>query len=83
MRNKAKFIEDAYPFVKPEFTEALNVVEDAAHVMNQTGETIYTIPSKFILSGNDESFKFEEQLRLSTEDLSQQVEDYFYIGKGE
>lgn len=83
MRNKAKFIEDAYPFVKPEFTEALNVVEDAAHVMNQTRETTYTIPSKFTTTGKDESFKFEKQLRPSTEDPSQQVEDYFYIGKGE
>ncbi|WP_373710666.1 hypothetical protein [Jeotgalibaca porci] len=83
MRNKAKFIEDAYPVVKPEFTEALNVVEDAAHVMNQTGETTYTIPSQFTLSDKDESFKFEKQLRPSTEDLSHQVEDYFYIGRGE
>ena len=83
MRNKAKFIEDAYPVVKPEFSEALNVVEDAAHVMNQTGETTYTIPSQFTTSGKDESFKFEKKLRPSTEYPSQQVEDYFYIGKGE
>ena len=83
MRNKAKFIEEAYPIVKPEFAEVLNVVEDAAHVMNQTGETTYTIPSKFTTTGKDESFKFEKQLRPSTEDPSQQVEDYFYIGKGE
>ena len=83
MRNKAKFIEEAYPVVKPEFSEALNVVEDAAHVMNQTGETTYTIPSQFTLSDKDESFKFEKQLRPSTEDENQQVEDYFYIGKGE
>ena len=83
MRNKAKFNEEAYPIVKPEFAEALNVVEDAAHVMNQTGETTYTIPAQFTTSGKDESFKFEIKPRPSTEDPNQQVEDYFYIGKGE
>ena len=83
MRNKAKFIEDAYPVIKDEFKEALNVVEDAAHIMNQTGETTYTIPSQFTLSDKDESFKFEKQLRPSTEDPTVEVLDYFYIGRGE
>lgn len=83
MRNKARFIEDAYPVVKPEFVEALNVVEDAAHIMNQTGETTYTIPSQFTLSDKDESFKFEIKPRPSTEDPTVDVPDYFYIGRGE
>jgi hypothetical protein len=83
MRNKAKFIEDAQKIIKPEFVEALNVVEDAAHLMNQTGETTYTIPATFTTTGQDESFNFEKQLRPATDDPEQQVDDYFYIGRGE
>lgn len=83
MRNKAKFIEDSQKIIKPEFAEALNVVEDAAHLMNQTGETTYTIPATFTATGQDESFNFEKQLRPATDDPEQQVDDYFYIGRGE
>lgn len=83
MRNKAKFIEDAQKIIKPEFVEALNVVEDAAHTMNQTNTVKYTIPATFTTTGQDELFDFEKQLRPATDDSERQVDDYFYIGRGE
>ena len=83
MRNKAKFIEDAYGVIKDEYKTDLNVVEDAAHTMNQNQSVVYSIPSNFTTTGQDEKFYFEKKKRLATDDSIKQVEDYFYIKKGE
>lgn len=81
MRNKAEFLKDSYPCVRPEFREALNVVEDAPHLMAHTGECVYVIPSKFTVSGEDECFLFEKKNRPATDDSTQEVPDYFYVGR--
>lgn len=83
MRNKAKFIDDAYPVIKDKFKEEVNVVEDAAHAMNQTKSVVYTIPSEFTTTNKEETFYFEKKLRPDTSDATKQVEDYFYVKKGE
>lgn len=83
MRNKQKFLDDAAKVVKEEFREDLNVVEDAAHIMNQTGEPTYTIPKDFTLTNEDEVFLFEIKDRPKTDNSAEEIEDYFYIGRGE
>lgn len=83
MRNKEKFIQEAYPLIKKEFRTELNVVEDSAHTMNQTQSNTYTIPADFTISGKDETFAFEKKPRPATDDPSVEVEDYFYVGRGE
>lgn len=81
MRNKAKFIEDAYAAMKDEYKEEINVVEDAAHVMKHTGDCCYKLPGQFTLSGKDEIFEFEKRPRPLTDDPTQSIDDYFYLGK--
>lgn len=83
MRNKQQFLDDAAKVVKEEFKEELNVVEDAAHIMNQTGEPTYTIPKDFTSTNEDEVFLFEIKNRPKTDNPSEEIEDYFYIGRGE
>lgn len=83
MRNKQQFLDDAAKVVKEEFKEELNVVEDAAHVMNQTGEPTYTISKDFTSTNEDEVFLFEIKDRPKTENPTEEIEDYFYIGRGE
>lgn len=83
MRNKQNFLDDAAKVIKEEFKEDLNVVEDAAHLMNQTGETTYTIPKDFTSTNEDEVFLFEKELRPKTDKPNEEIEDYFYKGRGE
>lgn len=83
MRNKAKFIDDAYPLIKEEYRTDLNVVEDAAKVMSHTNETRYVIGKQFTNTNKDEVFNFEVKKRPMTDDPDQEIEDFFYVGKGE
>lgn len=83
MRNKQNFLDDATKVIKEEFKEDLNVVEDAAHIMNQTGESTYTIPKDFTSTNEDEVFLFEIKDRPKTDNPAEETEDYFYIGRGE
>lgn len=81
MRNKDKFINDAYAVMKSEYKEDINVVEDAAHVMNQTNDTKYTLPKMFTNTGKDEVFKFDKKMRQDTDDPNIEIEDFFYLEK--
>lgn len=81
MRAKQEFLDTALPLLKPEFHGELNVVEDAAHLMNQSGETTYTLPAAFATTGVDETFVFEKKPRPATDNPNEVVEDYFYIGR--
>lgn len=83
MRNKQQFLDDAAKVIKGVFKEELNVVEDAAHIMNQTRETKYTIPKDFTSTNKDEVFLFEVKNRPKTDNPDEEMEDYFYIGRGE
>ena len=56
------FLDAAAEVLKEEFKEELNVVEDAAHIMNQTKETKYTIPKEFTSTEKDEVFLFEKRM---------------------
>ena len=83
MRNKAKFIEDFEAVAKPEIIEAVDPVQDAAHTMNHTGDSAYILNKDLTTSGKDETFNFEVKKREKTDDSSEEIDDYFYIGKGE
>ncbi|MBO0478712.1 hypothetical protein JZO72_03635 [Vagococcus fluvialis] len=83
MRNKQQFLDDAAKVVKEEFKEELNVVEDAAHIMNQKNEPIYTIPKDFTSTGKDEVFLFEVEPRPKTDNPDEEIDDYHYKGRGE
>ncbi|MGX6993930.1 hypothetical protein CBF34_07005 [Vagococcus penaei] len=83
MRNKQQFLDDAEKVLKEEFKEDLNVVEDAAHLMNQKNETTYTIPKQFTSTKKDAVFLFEKKHRPMTDDPSKEIEDYFYLGRSE
>lgn len=83
MRNKQKFLDDAEKVIKEEFKDDLNVVEDAAHTMNQTGLATYIIPRDFTSTSEDELFLFEVKKRPKTDYPDEEIEDYFYIGRGE
>lgn len=81
MRNKEKFIENAYAVLKPEFKEEVNVVEDAALVMNHTASHRYVLSSDFTTTGKDETFLFDLKDRPKTDNESEAIKDYFYVGK--
>lgn len=83
MRNKESFINDAYAVIKEEYKTDLNVVEDAAHVMNHTQETKYTLPGQFTISGQEEVFNFEIKKRPMTDNPDKEIEDFYYTGKGD
>lgn len=82
MRNKAEFIKDVKEVLKPDVLTDEQIVEDAAHTMNHTGETVYTVPAVFTKTEMDESFLFEKKDRPATDGTIRMVNDYFYIGKG-
>lgn len=83
MRNKQQFLDETAKVIKEEFKEELNVVEDAAHIMNQTGELTYTIPKDFTSTNEDEAFLFEIKDRPKTDNPSEEIPDYYYVGRGE
>lgn len=83
MRNKAKFIEDFESVAKPEIIEDVDPVQDAAHTMNQLWESEYHLTGNFTKDGQDKTFQFEVKKREKTDDSSEEIDDYFYIGKGE
>lgn len=83
MRNKAKFIEDFEAVAKPEIIEAVDPVQDAAHTMNQLGATEYHLTGNFTKDGQEKVFQFEVQKREKTDDPTEEIDDYFYIGRGE
>ena len=83
MRNKQIFLDDAAKVIKEEFKEELNVVEDAAHLMNHSEETKYVIPEPFTTTGKDEVFLFEIKERPKTDNPNEEIPDYYYIGRGE
>ena len=82
MRNKAKFIEDFEKVAKPEIFKEVDPVQDAAHTMNHTGDSAYVLEKDLTTTGKDETFNFEVKNREKTDDSSEEIEDYFYIGKG-
>lgn len=81
MRNKETFKKDAEKVLKPEFKAELSVVEDAAFVMDHTGELMYNIPKTFTSTGKTESFEFKKELRPKTDNPEEGIEDYFYVGR--
>lgn len=81
MRNKQRFLDDAAEVLKKEVKQELNVVEDAAHLMNQFGTSVYTIPEVFTVTGKDESFNFTIEPRPKTDDPTEEINDYFYQGR--
>lgn len=81
MRNKQRFLDEAAEVLKKEVKEELNVVEDAAHLMNQFGTTVYTIPEVFTVTGKDESFNFTIEPRPKTDNPDEMIDDYFYQGR--
>ena len=83
MRNKAKFIEDFESVAQPEIIEAVHPIQDAAHTMNQLEESEYHLTVKFTRDSKDKTFQFEVKKREKTDDSSEEIDDYFYIGKGE
>lgn len=82
MRNKTNFIEDVKKVIKPDILTDDQIIEDAAHTMNQLKTTEYALPKDFTSTGKDEVFLFEQKPREAT-DGDGEVEDYFYLGKGE
>jgi hypothetical protein len=83
MRNKAKFIEDFEKVAKPEIIKEVDPVQDAAHTMNHTGQPIYTLIKELTTTGKDETFNFEVKSREKTDDPTEEIDDYFYVGRGE
>lgn len=83
MRNKEKFIEDYNKVVKPEIVEEVDPVQDAAHAMNQRQEPSYTVDKEFTVTGKDETFKFKVEPRPKTDNPDEEIDDYFYEGRGE
>lgn len=82
MRNKTDFIEAVKEVIKPDILTDEQVIEDAAHTMNQLKTTEYALPKEFTSTGKDEVFLFERKSREAT-DGEGEVDDYFYLGKGE
>lgn len=83
MRNKEKFVEDFNKVVKPEIVEEVDPVQDAAHAMNQRKEPSYTVAKEFTTTGKDETFKFKVAPRPKTDNPDEEIDDYFYEGRGE
>lgn len=82
MRNKQEFLADYNAVVNEKMKNDVMAVEDAAHSMNQEDSTIFTVPSDYTKSGEDEHFIFEKKERPKTDNANETVEDYFYIGRG-
>ncbi len=82
MRNKTDFIEAVKKVIKPNVLTDEQIVEDAAHTMNQSQTTEYILSKEFTSSKEDEVFLFEKKLREATNGEGV-VDDYFYLGKGE
>jgi len=51
--------------------------------MNQLGATEYHLTGNFTKDGHVQTFNFEVKKREKTDDSSEEIDDYFYIGKGE
>lgn len=80
MRNKEQFIKDTTPLILEEYRDELDVVEDAAFIMDHTKSLTYTLPSMFTIT-EDVHFKFEKKKRPKTDNPDEEVEDYFYVGR--
>lgn len=83
MRNKEKFISDYNEVVKPELQNNETAVEDAAHTLNHSTDSIYTVPAEFTTTNKDEKFVFEQKEREKTDDPKESLLDCFYIGRGD
>lgn len=81
MRNKEQFIKEATPLILEEYRDELDVVEDAAFIMDHTNSLTYTLPAMFTTSEKDVHFKFEKKNRPKTDNPDEEVEDYFYVGR--
>ena len=81
MRNKEQFVKDATPLILEEYRDELDVVEDAAFIMDHTKSLTYTLPSMFTTAEKDVHFKFEKKTRPKTDNPDEEVEDYFYVGR--
>ncbi len=82
MRNKTDFIEDVKEVIKPDVLTDEQLIEDAAHTMNNLETESYTLPKSFTTTGKDETFIFKKLERPST-DGGDSVDDYFYKKRGE
>lgn len=83
MRNKEKFIKDFQSVAKEEIVKDVNPVEDAAHTMHHTETTTYQLLGIFTKSEKPVNFKFEIKRREKTDDPSEKIDDFFYIGMEE
>ncbi|MDT2844648.1 hypothetical protein [Vagococcus lutrae] len=81
MRNKEQFIKDTTPLILEEYRDELDVVEDAAFIMDHTKSLTYTLPSMFTIAEKDVHFKFEKKKRPKTDNPDEEIEDYFYVGR--
>lgn len=81
MRNKEQFVKDVTPLILEEYRDELDVVEDAAFIMEHTKSLTYTLPSMFTTAEKDVHFKFEKKKRPKTDNPDEEIEDYFYIGR--
>lgn len=83
MRNKEQFIKDFEAVATPEIVKEVDPVEDAAHTMHHTGGTIYQLIAPFTKENKAASFKFEIKKREKTDDLTEKIDDFYYVGMGE
>ena len=83
MRNKENFIKDVNEVIRTNVLDENQIIEDAAHTMNHSQLTEFSIPKDFTLTKKEEVFLFEKKEREATDDSNETVEDYFYIGRGE
>lgn len=83
MRNKEQFIEDAQKVIKQEWADEERLVEDAAHTLHHTEADRYVVAADYTITGKDESFLFETKKREKTDDSDEDIEDFFYVGKGD
>ncbi|MBE9390469.1 DUF5960 family protein [Vagococcus salmoninarum] len=82
MRNKEKFINDVKEVIKPDLLTEEQLVEDAAHTMTNTKTETFTLPKEFTKTDKEECFLFTKKYRAAT-DGDQDVDDFFYLGRGE
>ncbi|OTN76713.1 hypothetical protein A5886_001792 [Enterococcus sp. 8G7_MSG3316] len=83
MRNKEAFIKDFEAVAKEEIVKEVDPVEDAAHTMHHTGTTIFQLLGIFTKSEKPVNFKFEIKQREKTDNPTEKIDDFFYIGMEE
>ncbi|WP_430596326.1 DUF5960 family protein [Enterococcus sp. DIV2163] len=82
MRNKEQFLTDYNEVVKPEIQNDETVVEDAAHTLNHSAESVFIVPAEFTKTNKDEKFVFEQKEREKPDNPDESMLDWFYKGRG-